>query len=75
MDFIVDDLRVALEAKPVEKVTSAHTKGLRELAAEHPRVGRKILVCLEKKIRQTSDGVLILPAEALVERLWAGELV
>jgi predicted AAA+ superfamily ATPase len=73
-DFIVNDLECAIECKSSASVQSHHLKGLRELAAEHPRLGRKIVVCRESKSRRTSDGIDILPAADFVATLWSGGL-
>ncbi len=74
VDFIIDDMRVAIEAKASARIVSDHLKGLRQLVRDHPRVGRRLLVCLEPKARRTEDGIEILPAHAFVERLAAGDV-
>lgn len=75
VDFIVDDLEIAIEAKATAKVTTDHLRGLRNLAQDHPRVRQRIVVCLESKSRRTEDGILILPAREFCERLNADELL
>lgn len=70
VDFILGDMKIAIEAKSVEKVTSDHTKGLHQLKKDHPEIKTRILVCLEKKVRQTADGVLILPYKDFIRKLW-----
>ena len=62
VDFVVNDMQVAIEAKATVKITSDHLKGLRTLAQDHPRIGQRVVVCLERKSRRTEDGILILPA-------------
>jgi len=74
VDFIIDDMRVAIEAKASAKIVSDHLKGLRQLVQDHPRVGRRFMVCLEPKARRTDDSIEILPAHGFVERLAAGDL-
>ena len=74
VDFIVNDMQIALEAKASERITDHHLKGLRHLAADHSRVGRRVTVGLEAKARQTEDGIEILPAATFVRRLWRGDL-
>lgn len=74
VDFIVDDLKVAIEAKATRRITADHLRGLRSLAQDHPRIGRRVVVCLERDPRLTEDGILILPARELGIRLQAGEL-
>ncbi|MCK4303820.1 MAG: ATP-binding protein [Candidatus Eisenbacteria sp.] len=75
VDFIVNNMNVAVEAKSARKITSDHLKGLRQLAADQPGVGRRIVVCLERKARKTTDGIEILPAATFARRLWQGEIL
>ncbi len=75
VDFILGDMQVAIEAKSSERTTRDHLKGLRSLVEDHPRVGRRIVVCREPRARKTDDGIEILPVATFVKRLWAGELV
>lgn len=74
VDFIVDDMALAIEAKSARKVTSDHLNGLRQLRRDHPRVRQRILVCLEAKAYKTEDGIWVLPATEFCGRLAAGEL-
>ena len=74
VDFVVNDMQVAIEAKATVKITADHLKGLRALAQDHPRIGQRMVVCLERKSRHTEDGILILPAAGFCERLKAGDL-
>ena len=74
VDFIINDLECAIEAKASPKIGNDHLKGLRELKTEHPSVKRRIVVCLEKRTRLTSDGILILPVKEFTKRLWDGSL-
>lgn len=46
VDFVVDDLSCAIEAKATARVHADHLKGLRELHRDDPRVGRRIVVGL-----------------------------
>lgn len=74
VDFIVNDMQLAIEAKATTKITADHLRGLRALAQDHPRVKQRILVCLELKSYRTEDDILILPATEFCQRLGAGEL-
>lgn len=74
VDFIVNDLQVAVEAKATAKVTADHLRGLRNLFQDHPSVGQRVVVCLEPKPRKTEDGILIFPAREFCTRLQTGEL-
>jgi predicted AAA+ superfamily ATPase len=75
VDFIVDDMAAAVEAKSTPRVKSDDLAGLRQLAMDHPRVKRRVIVCLEPKARVTEDGILVLPWKAFRDRLWSGELL
>lgn len=72
VDFIVNDMQLAIEAKATAKVTADHLKGLRAVAQDHPRVKQRIIVCIEPNSRRTEDGILILPAIEFCRRLNAG---
>lgn len=65
VDFIIGDMKVAIEAKATPRVTSDHLKGLRHLREDHPRA-RRVVVCLEPRRRTTEDGIEILPVTAFV---------
>ena len=73
VDFIVNDMEAAIEAKATAKVTSDHLKGLRAVAEDHPRIKQRIVVCLERTSRRTEDGILIVPAAEFCGRLSAGD--
>jgi predicted AAA+ superfamily ATPase len=75
VDFVIDDLRLAIEAKASATVTSDHLKGLRALAQDHPRVGDRYVVSLEPRVRRTDDGIVILPVAEFCRRLAAGALL
>ncbi len=75
VDFVLGDMKVAIEAKSGERITRDHLKGLRSVIEDHPRVGRRIVVCREPRARRTKDGIEILPAATFVDRLWNGDLI
>ncbi|HEX7671765.1 MAG TPA: DUF4143 domain-containing protein [Polyangiaceae bacterium] len=75
VDFVVDDVRVAIEAKATSKINSDHLKGLRAIREDHPTVRRRVVVCLEPRRRRTDDGIDVLGPKAFVEELEAGRLV
>lgn len=75
VDFIADEMRVAIEAKATARVHADHLKGLRQLAVDHPGVGRRAIVCLEPRPRRTEDGIDVLPVATFVARLRAGEIL
>ena len=74
VDFILGDMRLAVEAKASSRITRDHLKGMRTLKEEHPGVQRCIVVSLEPRPRRTDDGIDILPANTFAERLWRREL-
>lgn len=73
VDFIINDMDVAIEVKGSEKISATHLKGLRSLEVDHPQIGRKIVVCCEKKLRITDDGIEIIPAAIFAAMLWNGD--
>ena len=74
VDFMVDDMDLAVEAKASSRIHSGHLRGLRALAQEMPHRIRRVVVCLEPKPWRTDDGIAVLPAPDFVERLWGGRL-
>jgi predicted AAA+ superfamily ATPase len=74
VDFIVNDMELAIEAKATAKVTADHLKGLRAITQDHRKIKQRIIVCLERASRRTEDGILIAPATQLGDLLAAREL-
>lgn len=74
VDFVVGNMRVAIEAKSGTRITRDHLKGLRSLVEDHPHVERRIVVCREPRARRTEDGIEVLPAATFVRRLWDGDV-
>jgi hypothetical protein len=74
VDFVLGDMRLAVEAKSRSNISSHHLKALRSLAQDHPDVRRRVVVCRESKPRRTDDGIEILPVEVFVRRLWDQDL-
>jgi predicted AAA+ superfamily ATPase len=75
VDFVIDSMRIAIEVKASTRISSDHLKGLRALIDDHPKVQRRIVVCLEPKRRRTDDGIEILPVNAFVDDLGSGTLL
>jgi len=73
VDFVLDDLALAIEVKGSARVHDGDLRGLRALAGED-RVGRKLVVCLEPEPRTVVPGIEILPWSLFFSRLWAGDL-
>lgn len=59
VDFIINDMEIAIEAKAAAKISSKHLKGLRSLKQDHHNVKRRILICCDNTARTTEDGTLI----------------
>ena len=74
VDFIVNDMELAIEAKATAKVTADHLRGLRAIKEDQRRIKQRILVCLERTSRRTEDGILILPAGEFCDSLARGDL-
>ena len=74
VDFVIGDMRCAVEAKAASRITSDHLKGLRQLAVDQPSVRRRVVASLEPSPRVTEDGIDILPWRVFLDRLWSGEL-
>ncbi|MCY3746719.1 MAG: DUF4143 domain-containing protein [Acidobacteria bacterium] len=70
VDFIIGDMRIAIEAKGAARIGSRHLKGLRTLAQDHPEVQRRAVVCLEPRALETDDGIEILPVRRFLDKLW-----
>lgn len=74
VDFIVNDMEIAIEAKASHKVTADHLRGLREVRVDHPKLGARFVISLEPKARKTDDGIVVLPVQSFVDRLWGGDI-
>lgn len=70
VDFIINNMDIAIEAKSAQKITSKHLKGLRSLKVDHPEIKRRIIVCCEEKWRMTDDEIEIIPAAQFTAMLW-----
>ncbi|HEY9783903.1 MAG TPA: DUF4143 domain-containing protein [Candidatus Obscuribacterales bacterium] len=75
VDFIVNDMEFAIEAKASTRLTTKQLRGLQELARDHPEIKRRIVVCLESRPRKTEDGIEILPYATFAKLLWGNELI
>jgi predicted AAA+ superfamily ATPase len=75
VDFIVNEMELAIEAKATAKVTADHLRGLRAAKEDHAKIKQRIVVCLEPTSRRTDDGILILPAKEFCDRLARGDLL
>lgn len=72
VDFILGKAEIAIEAKGKEKITSNDFNGLLQFKQEHPEVKKLIIVCLEKNARLCNNGIIILPYNEFITKLWEG---
>jgi predicted AAA+ superfamily ATPase len=75
VDFIINDMELAIEAKSSNKIVSDHLYGLREIIKDHPKLKRRILVSLETRSRKTADGIEIMSYSDFTQMLWSGALI
>ena len=68
VDFIIDDMYMAIESKATNHIHLDHLKSLRNIAKEH-KVKHKIIVCMEPRKRKTEDGILIVPYQKFIEEV------
>jgi predicted AAA+ superfamily ATPase len=73
VDFILGDMRLAIEVKGGARVHDGDLRGLRTLA-EESRARKSIVVCLEREPRNVAPAIEILPWRRFTERLWGDEL-
>jgi uncharacterized protein len=73
VDFILGNAQVAVEIKGKEKISSHDLKNLLQFKADYPQVKHLIIVSLEKYQRHTENGILILPYQEFLQRLWNNE--
>ena len=73
VDFIINNMEIAMEAKSARKITAQHLKGIRSLKKDHPEIKRNAVICCEDKYRVTDDNIEIIPAEKFTRMLWRGE--
>ena len=73
VDFIVDDMQLAIEAKASARITSDAMNGLRQLGKDYPQCQRRVIVCLEPRARRTSDGIELIPAATFAKLLQQGD--
>jgi predicted AAA+ superfamily ATPase len=73
VDFILGPGDTAIEAKGKERVTSRDMTGLLSFKQDFPGVKRLIIVCLEKRMRKTDEGVYIVPYLEFMRLLWDGK--
>jgi len=70
VDFILGDMRLALEVKSSSRISYQHLKGLR-IIRDECAVKKTVLVSTET-LPRTVDGIEILPWRIFIDNLWAG---
>lgn len=75
VDFVINDMELAIETKASSRIHADHLRGLREVIKDHPKIKRRIVVSLEERARKTEDGIEILPYSVFAKQLWAGAIV
>lgn len=74
VDFLINHIDCAIEAKASSRISKDHFKGLRQLSIDHPEVKKKINVCPDKIDRITNDQIEIINYKTFIKKLWAGNL-
>ncbi len=73
VDFLVGDT-IAIEVKASSRISPRDLRGLQALS-EDVRLTKRIVVCTEPRTRTLDDGVVVMPVERFMQRLWADEIV
>jgi predicted AAA+ superfamily ATPase len=74
VDFIVNDMEICIEAKATHQVNQNHIHGLQQIKEDHPNIGRRIIVSLDKTKRLLNNGIEVYPWDEFVSDLWAGNI-
>ncbi len=74
VDFIVNDMECCIEAKATQEVNQNHLKGLQQIKEDHPGVGRRMIVSLDKTRRLLDNGIEVYPWAEFVADLWSGKI-
>lgn len=73
VDFILGPGMVAIEAKGKSNISSRDIRGLVNFKKDFPSVKSLIIVCLEKRMRKTEEGIYIVPYREFTKSLWRGK--
>ncbi|WP_192483396.1 MULTISPECIES: ATP-binding protein [Cysteiniphilum] len=73
VDFVINHAEIAVEIKISKHVRSADIKGLKAFKDEHPN-SKAYVVSLDQEVRALPSGILILPWQVFLQRLWNDEL-
>ena len=72
-DRTSNEVRMAIEVKSSDNVTSSDTKGLKAFGEEHPDA-KLILLSMEERPRMM-NGIEVWPVEQFLQRLWDGKMI
>lgn len=75
VDFVINQMQVAIEVKAKEQINDKDLKSLREIIQDHPGISKRYLVSMSKEVRKTPDGIIILPYTEFIKLLWKGKLL
>lgn len=73
VDFILGENEVVLEVKSTDTVSSRHLRGIKAFMEEYT-VKKSIIICTESSPRLV-EGILILPWQDFLNRLWSGQII
>ena len=73
MDFVIGDMKIAIEVKGAQRIHSGHARGLNALLEEHT-VEKAFIVSLESHGRKLDTRIEVLPWQIFLEALWSGDL-
>jgi predicted AAA+ superfamily ATPase len=73
VDLILNN-RWAIEIKSTASIQDKHLKGIRALKEEGNIQNFAVISC-DRYERKTTDGIIILPWELFLEKLWSGEII
>jgi predicted AAA+ superfamily ATPase len=73
VDFILGDHEIAIEVKSTSMANLRHLKGLKSFSEEYPV--KKLILVSNDPLPRRIDGILILPWQLFLDRLWAGEII
>lgn len=74
VDFILNDMEVAIEVKSSSRIHETDVRVLKILQQEN-NVKKCILVCFESEPKILSDNIYCLPWQEFLSQLWTGEIV
>jgi len=73
VDFILNDMELAIEVKGSRRVHSGHIRGLKALLEEH-QVKKAIVISLDTSPRKIDSSIKVHPWQYFLEVLWNGSL-